>query len=85
MAVNPARINVTLDVESARRLARLSARTHVPEGTLARSLLLTALEEADPDARTVVELLDSIPGALDRAKLGSGQAQSGDTVPLDKL
>ncbi len=62
MAVPPHRINITLDAESAARLSRLAARAHVQEGTLARSLLLTALEGADPDARGVVELLDSVPG-----------------------
>ena len=43
------RLNVTLDPEHAARLARLAERTHVQEGTLARSLLSVAIEEADPE------------------------------------
>ena len=38
------RLNVTLDDERAAKLARLAERMHVHEGTLARSLLATALQ-----------------------------------------
>jgi hypothetical protein len=79
------RLNVTLDAEHAVRLARLAERTHVQEGTLARSLLSTAIEEADPDARDVVALLDGIPGALEEARLGLEQARKGAIIPLDDL
>jgi hypothetical protein len=53
------RVNVTLDGKHAAKLRRLSERTRVHEGTLARSLLAGALDDADPDARNVAELLDS--------------------------
>ena len=66
-------------------LARLAARVHVQEGTLARSLLSTAIDEADPDGRQVTDVLDSIPGAWDRAQLGRDQARRGETIPLDDL
>ena len=79
------RLNITLDDEHAEKLARLADRLHVQPGTIARSLLSTAIDEADPDARNVVELLDGIPGALERARLGLEQARSGATIPLDKL
>jgi predicted transcriptional regulator len=79
------RLNVTLDSEHAERLARLAERMHVQEGTLARSLLSTAIEDADPDARTITALLDGIPGALDEARLGLQQAREGKTIPLDEL
>jgi hypothetical protein len=79
------RLNVTLDGEHAAKLARLAERTHTQEGTLARSLLSNALDEADADARHVVELLDGIPGAFERAQLGLEQARSGQTLPLDDL
>jgi hypothetical protein len=79
------RLNVTLDGEHAAKLARLAARTHVQEGTLARSLLSSALDEADPDAENVVELLDGIPGAYERAELGLRQARAAETVSLDEL
>jgi hypothetical protein len=81
----PRRLNVTLDAERAAKLARLAERMHVQEGTLARSLLATALDEADPDARSIVDLLDAIPGAHERAQLGLEQARHGDTVALDEL
>jgi hypothetical protein len=79
------RLNVTLDGEHAAKLARLAERTHTQEGTLARSLLSSAIDEADADARHVVELLDRIPGALERAQLGLEQARSGRTASLDEL
>ena len=79
------RLNITLDAEQGAKLARLADRMHVQPGTLARSLLSTALDEADPDARNVVELLDGMPGALERAQLGVEQAHAGETVPLDEL
>ena len=79
------RLNVTLDAEHAARLARLAERTHVQEGTLARSLLSTAIEEADPDARNVAALLDGIPGAYERAQLGLQRARAGESISLDEL
>jgi hypothetical protein len=79
------RLNVTLDSEHAARLARLAERMHVQEGTLARSLLSTAIEEADPDARSITALLDGIPGAYEDARLGLEQAREGKTIPLDEL
>jgi enoyl reductase-like protein len=79
------RLNVTLDSEHAERLARLAERMHMQEGTLARSLLSTAIEEADPDAHTITALLNGIPGALEHGQLGLRQAREGKTVPLDEL
>jgi enoyl reductase-like protein len=79
------RLNVTLDSEHADRLARLAERMHIQEGTLARSLLSTAIEEADPDARTITALLDGIPGAYEQAQLGLQQAREGKTISLDEL
>jgi hypothetical protein len=79
------RLNVTLDPEYAARLARLAERTHVQEGTLARSLLSTAIEDADPDARNIVEVLDGIPGAYERAMQSLDRARRGETISLDEL
>lgn len=79
------RINITLDAEHAAKLARLSARAHVNEGTLARSLLSSAIDDADPDAATVLEVLEGIDGAWHRAQLGRRQASTGETIPLDEL
>ncbi len=79
------RLNITLDPEHAARLAMLAERTHVQEGTLARSLLASAIEDADPDARNVVALLDGVPGAHQRAQLGLAQARAGEAIDLDLL
>ncbi|HWY17978.1 MAG TPA: hypothetical protein VNY27_04615 [Solirubrobacteraceae bacterium] len=79
------RLNVTLDPEHAARLTRLAERTHVQEGTLARSLLSMAIEEADPDPRNIAALLDGIPGAYEQAQLGLKQAKEGRTIPLDEI
>ncbi len=76
---------MTLDGGYAAKLARLAERAHAPEGTLARSLLSRALDDADPDARNIVEVLEGIPGAYERIQLGREQARSGQTVPLDAL
>ena len=70
------RLNITLDDEHAEKLARLAERTHVQPGTVARSLLSSALDEVDADARNVVELLDGIGGAYERAQLGRTTGRS---------
>ena len=79
------RLNVTLDPEHAARLSKLAERTHIQEGTLARSLLSTAIEEIDPDAVNVAAVLDGIPGAHERARLGLARARMGETIGLDEL
>jgi predicted transcriptional regulator len=85
MARGTGRLNVTLDDEYAAKLAKLAERTHVQEGTLARSLLSHAIDEADVDPSNVVQLLDGISGAFERAQLGLEQARSGLTIALDEL
>ena len=79
------RLNITLDEVRAAKLARLAARVHVNEGTLARSLLSSALDDSDPDVETVVGVLEGIDGAWERVQLAREQAASGDTVGLDDL
>ncbi len=85
MGVSAKRINVTLDDEHASKLTKLAERTHVQEGTLARSLLSTALDDADPSAERITEILDAIPGAWQRTQEGLAQAERGEGRPLDKL
>jgi hypothetical protein len=85
MAASAKRLNVTLDEEHAAKLARLADRTHVQEGTLARSLLSTALDDADPDAAHITEILDAIPGAWERTQEGLAQAARSEGTPLDEL
>ena len=79
------RLNVTLTPEHAAKLSRLAEQAYTLEGTLARSLLSRAIDEADIDSRGMVELLNGIPGALERALLGRSQAREGDTIALDDL
>ncbi len=79
------RLNITLDGEHASKLAQLAARVHVNEGTLARSLLSSAIDDTDPDPDNVVAVLDGIDGAWERAHQGIDQAHTGDTVALDDL
>ncbi len=69
----------------ARRPAGPARRaTHVQEGTLARSLLSLAIEEADPEARNIVAVLDGIPGAYEHAMQSLERARAGETVALDE-
>lgn len=81
----PNRFNVLLDEEHAAKLYGLADRTYVSPGTLARSLLSTALDEADPDAANVTALLDAIPGAYESAIEGRRALQAGRVVRLKDL
>jgi hypothetical protein len=85
MARGGNRLNVTLDEEYAAKLTRLAQRTHVQEGTLARSLLSHAIDEADVDASNVVQILEGISGAFERGQLGLEQVRSRQTTALDDL
>jgi hypothetical protein len=67
------------------KLSRPAERMHVQEGTLAKSLLPTALDGADPDAAHIVQLLDGIPGAHERTQEGIAQARRGEGIALDDL
>ena len=79
------RVNVVLDPEHATRLRRLAERTHLNPGTLARSLLSSALDAVDPDPVSVTALLDATPGAWDDAQAGLADAAAGRVIPLDAL
>lgn len=79
------RINVTLAPEHAAKLRALADRAHVQEGTLARSLLSAALDQADPEAGHVTTLLDAIPGAFERTVEAREAAETGRSIPLDEL
>ena len=85
MTRNAARVNIVLDEERAAKLRALAERTHTNPGSLARSLLSTALDEADPDPRNVTRLLDRIDGAWEDALRGSAEAQAGEGTPLEEL
>jgi len=79
------RVNIVLDKERAVKLRRLAERTHTNPGTLARSLLSTALDEADPDPRTITDVLDRIPGAWEDALAGHEDIKAGRYTRLEDL
>lgn len=85
MADAGARFNVQLDERHARKLRALAERTHVNPGTLARSLLSTALDEVESEPASIVALLDSIPGAFERAQQGLREIEAGQGIPLDEF
>ena len=79
------RVNIVLDEERAVKLRRLAERTHTNPGTIARSLLSTALDEADPDPRTITDILDRIPGAWEDAMAGREDIKAGRYIQLEDL
>jgi hypothetical protein len=85
MSNRTTRFNVQLDERYATKLHELAERTHVNPGTLARSLLSTALDEVAPEPSSIVALLDSIPGAFERANQGLREIRSGEGIPLDEF
>jgi hypothetical protein len=85
MAERSNRVNIILDPERAVKLRRLAERTHTNPGTLARSLLSSALDEADPDPRSISDLLDRIDGAWEDAQAGSQEIRDGRGIPLSEL
>jgi hypothetical protein len=48
-------------------------------------LLSSALDEVDPDAARITEILDGIPGAWERAQESVEQARRGETVSPSEL
>ena len=78
-------MNIVLDEARAAKLRRLAERTHTNAGSLARSLLSSALDEADPDPRNVTDLLDRIDGAWEDALKGTSEADAGEGTPLEEL
>lgn len=79
------RLNISLDEQRAAKLGRLAARAEVPDGTLARSMLSTAIDEADPDPGSVTDILEGIPGLVDRVRRAEGQVEGGAITDLDDL
>jgi hypothetical protein len=79
------RLNVSLDEERSTKLARLADRAHVADGTLARSLLSAAIDDADPDADSITDILEGIPGLVDRLDRAEAEVASGAVVELRDL
>lgn len=63
----------------------MAAQSYAAEGTLARSLLSRAIDEAEVNGQTIVEVLNGIPGARESIARGREQFARGEGVPLDEL
>ncbi len=85
MVLSTRRLNVSLDEQRAAKLARLADRAHVPDGTLARSLLSSAIDDADPDARSVTDILEGIPGLAERLERAEAEVKAGEVHELQDL
>lgn len=85
MSKPTSRVNVVLAEEHSLKLRRLAQQTHMSPGTLARSLLSRALDEAEPSARSVTELLDSLDGAFEQAQAGTADVLAGRYTSLDEI
>jgi hypothetical protein len=83
--VTTRRLNVSLDEQRAAKLARMAHRAHVADGTLARSLLSAAIDDADPDAAAVTDILEGIPGLAERLNEAEGQVETGAVTELRDL
>lgn len=79
------RLNVSLDPEHAEKLARLADRARVADGTLARSLLSAAIDDADPDARSITEILEGIPGLPERIAEAEAEVKADKLTELEEL
>ena len=79
------RINVVLDDEHAAKLNEMAARMYVQPGTIARSLLSTAIDQVGTEATTITAILDAIPGAWERTQEGPADVKAGRVAPLDQL
>jgi hypothetical protein len=78
-------IRLDLDDDSAARLAALAERAHAQQDDLALTLLAEALAEMERESADLAPVLDRIPGAWERMRLGREQAARGETVGLDEL
>ena len=79
------RLNVSLDVQHAEKLARLADRARVADGTLARSLLSAAIDDADPDSRSITEILEGIPDLPQRLAKAETEVEAGNVTHLEEL
>ena len=85
MAGKVNRVNVLLGAEHAAKLRHMAERVHVSPGTLARSLLSQALDEAEPSSTNITALLDSIDGAFEHAEAGWAEASQGHFIDIEDI
>ncbi|HYV14596.1 MAG TPA: hypothetical protein VE972_01080 [Conexibacter sp.] len=78
-------IHLNLDDEAAARLANLAERAHAEQDDLAVTLLSDALAEFERGPADMTDVLDRVPGSLERLQLGREQVGRDETVGLDEL
>ncbi len=81
----PTRFNVVLDEEHAAKLYLMAERLYLQPGALARSLLSSALDTAEPEPKRITEILDGIPGAWEAIQAGEADYAAGRHMPLEDL
>ncbi|HEX2070276.1 MAG TPA: hypothetical protein VHF90_01350 [Thermoleophilaceae bacterium] len=74
-----------MDDDQNAQLTRMAERIAVDRDALAGSLLASVLDGAEADGGELSRVLDSIPGAWERAELGRAQGTTGETTPLNQL
>ncbi len=89
------RLNLTLDDHYAEKLDRVASRAHLASGTLARSLLCEAIDQAEAatdensiakaGATAMTAILAAAPGFSQRFERGVADARASRTVSLDEL
>lgn len=79
------RLNLLLDEEHTIKLSRVAERLYLQPGTAGRSLLYTILDQIEPDAVTITNLLEAVPGAWGRAQQGLADVAAGRVVELADL
>jgi hypothetical protein len=79
------RLSVTLDAEHAAKLSRMAEQSDTAEGTLARSLLSRAIDDAELDGRTMVEILNGIPESAAHAQRGRDELARCERIAIDEL
>ncbi|HEX5479944.1 MAG TPA: hypothetical protein VFY79_09515 [Dehalococcoidia bacterium] len=78
-------ITIALDADDRRHLRAISERTRASETAVAHRLLSHALNYADVDAESMAEILEGIPGAIDRIAEARAQLDRGEGIPLEDL
>jgi len=86
------RLNLTLDDDHAAKLEVLAERSHVKPGTLARSLLLSVIDDVAvatqddvPSGAHLVAILEGIPGAWKEIDQGFASHNAGESIALNEL
>ena len=78
-------LHVTLDADHAAKLSQMAYLNDAAEGMLASSLLTRAIDDAEIGGRTMVEILNGIPGSAACARRGRDELARGEGISIDEL